>query len=1710
MSRITSGFFGLLVLSLCPLLLVTCGRDNPTQQQLEIPVRVVVTPETTNLASAGQTVHLSARALDSVGREVTKTTVTWRSSDTSIARVSTEGLVTAVRKGSVIITATAGQKTGNAKVTVSDSVKRALVALFRATGGENWKNSTNWLSDEPISSWHGVTTTVAGEATGTRPRAAAAGSALNLPDNGLSGTIPPELGDLIHLRELDLSENGLTGNIPPELGKLVRLELLDLSGNYLSGPVPAELGNLVVLNSLRLHDNADLSGPLPLSLSSLTRLETLDLTGTGLCAPANTGIQRWLGGVTTRRGIATCGAVADQDRKALIALYEATNGSNWTNKTNWLSGAPLDRWHGVSTNAGGRVNALRLSGNRLSGPVPPVLGNLSALATLDLGNNQLTGTIPTALGNLTELVSLDLSNNRLSGPIPTALLTLANLQTLNLSGNLFNLDESDDRAALVALYNATEGPNWTNNTNWLSDEPLEEWYGVSTNTSGRVDSLELDSNSLSGSIPPELGNLTNLTWLVLASNDLSGRIPAQLSNLTNLTWAILANNDLTGPVPAQLSNLTNLRGLVLSYNELSGRVPSELGNLSNLIALDLSGNVLSGRIPLELGSLSNLVGLYLDDNRLSGSLPSELGNLSKLGQLWLNDNADLSGPLPASFTGLSNLRDLRMTNTGLCVPAGSAFQSWLDGVSDQRGVVNCAITPTGSDDRAALVALYNATEGPNWTNSANWLSDAPLGEWYGVSTNTSGRVDTLNLVYNQLSGSIPPELGNLTDLTWLVLASNDLSGRIPSQLGSLNSLIGLYLSYNELSGRIPSQLGSLNNLIVLDLSGNVLSRRIPLELGSLSNLDRLYLDDNRLSGSLPSELGNLSKLGRLWLNDNADLSGPLPASFTGLSNLRDLRMTNTGLCVPAGSAFQSWLDGVSDQRGVVNCAITPTGSDDRAALVALYNATNGPNWTNSTNWLSDAPLGEWYGVITNEADNVTHIQLHSNNLNGVLPAELGSLTNLKLLGLGNNQLNGTIPAELGKLANLEYLYLPNTQLSGPIPAELGNLTNLRSLNLEDIQLSGPIPSWLGNLTNLRSLNLGNNQLSGPIPSELGNLTNLERLVLHANQLSGTIPSELNSLIKLETIALSSNQLTGSIPSWLGNFSSLGELNLSFNRLNGSIPAELGKLANLEYLNLSNNLLSGPIPSELGDLESIEQLFLRRNRLTGSIPVTLADLDSLNRLSVGGNNVCVPRSNSIFMAWLNDLVSHDTTTIPTCETDADAPDLEVSSVDDRAALVALYNATNGPNWTNSTNWLSDAPLGEWYGVITNEADNVTHIQLYSNNLNGVLPAELGSLTNLKILGLGNNQLNGTIPAELGKLANLEYLYLPNTQLSGPIPAELGNLTNLRSLGLQNNQLSGTIPAELGNLTNLERLYLYRNQLSGTIPSELNSLIKLEAIGLSYNQLTGAIPSWLGNLSSLGNLNLSFNGLNGSIPAELGKLANLEHLFLSNNQLSGPIPSELGDLESIEQLFLHRNRLTGSIPVTLADLDSLNRLSVGGNNVCVPRSNSIFMAWLNGLVSHDTTTIPTCETDADAPDLEVSSVDPTEMTLVAGGESSSVAFTILNSGLGASDSTKANILVSSDLSITTDDLVFVTFPVPALAASNSTEILVDLFVESGVTPGVDYLGMCVEPVAGESNTRNNCSSPLTVTVVSSAAVRPEGRAGASTARRIIVTRVSEAGR
>ena len=341
---------------------------------------------------------------------------------------------------------------------------------------------------------------------------------------------------------------------------------------------------------------------------------------------------------------------------------------------------------------------------------------------------------------------------------PTALIALLATGLLVVENAHAQGTVDSDFAALVALYGATDGASWTYSDNWVTLEPLGEWHGVITDSSGRVTEVRLGGNQLMGEIPSELGNLDELTGLFLDQNQLTGAIPSELGNLSNLQKLYLYQNELTGAIPSELGDLSNLQELYLYQNQLTGAIPSELGDLSNLQKLYLYQNQLTGAIPSELGKLSNLQRLLLYQNELTGKIPPELGNLANLQNLYLSQN-ELTGAIPSELGKLSNLQFLYL------------FKNELTGAIPSE-----------------LGKLSN--------------------------------LQRLHLYENELTGAIPSELGNLGNLLTLNLKDNELTGEIPPELGNLGDLTGLFLDRNQLTGAIPSELGNLGNLQYLDLFSN--------------------------------------------------------------------------------------------------------------------------------------------------------------------------------------------------------------------------------------------------------------------------------------------------------------------------------------------------------------------------------------------------------------------------------------------------------------------------------------------------------------------------------------------------------------------------------------------------------------------------------------------------------------------------------------------------------------------------------------------------------------------------------------------------------------------------------------------------------------------------------------------------------------------------
>ena len=516
--------------------ILSCGGEEtagpppgppPPPPTATVPARITLEPETVAVV-AGDTVRVRARVLNDRAQPISDAVVTWASTDPAVATVDATGLVTGLKEGNASLTATSGPASNSAPVAVHSQDRAVLMDLYTGTFGADWMNNVNWASDEPIGSWYGVTANANSRVT-----------ALNLSENNLNGELPADLGDMAFLTEL-------------------------------------------IVNG-----NPDLSGPIPFSLSDLS-IQQLQYGGTMLCTVRDEDFQAWLNAIPTRDGeFLAC----IEERSDLMKLHEAMGGANWTESDNWGTDAPLDRWYGISVDdSTGRVIAIDLNRNNLSGEVPTEIQYFPHLRVLRLDYNRLEGEIPREIGLLTELRRMDIDGNEFTGPIPPEIGNLVNLRVL--------------------------------------------WMG---------------GNRMSGPIPPEMGNMDSLRTLHLYEAPFEGSIPEEFGRLSELRRLRIADTRIDGPLPTSLGALEKLRLLEIHENSVSGPIPGELGQLDSLLVIRLDNNMLSGPLPPELSDAAALEALWFQNNPdLSGPLPETFTSLEELDEL-ITEGTDLCWPQTPAF-----------------------------------------------------------------------------------------------------------------------------------------------------------------------------------------------------------------------------------------------------------------------------------------------------------------------------------------------------------------------------------------------------------------------------------------------------------------------------------------------------------------------------------------------------------------------------------------------------------------------------------------------------------------------------------------------------------------------------------------------------------------------------------------------------------------------------------------------------------------------------------------------------------------------------------------------------------------------------------------------------------------------------------------------------------------------------------------------------
>ena len=507
-------------------------------------------------------------------------------------------------------------------------------------------------------------------------------------------------------------------------------------------------------------------------------------------------------------------------------------------------------------------------------------------------------------------------------------------------------------------------------------------------------------------------------------------------------------------------------------------------------------------------------------------------------------------------------------------------------------------------------------------------------------------------------------------------------------------------------------------------------------------MGELLLSGNQFSGALPSWLGNLTNLYRLHLSNNA-FSGALPSSLVNLTNLEDLWLHDTQLCAPTDAAFQAWLEGINNKSGVIDCPEDRPVSPDRAVLVALYEATDGDHWANDTHWLSDEPLNEWFGVTTDADGRVTRLNLFRNRLSGELPSELGHLTHLQWLGLYDNELSGSLPSSLGNLTNLQSLDLGENDFSGALPSSLGNLTNLEDLYLDATQLCAPLDAgfqtWLQGIDNKQGV-VDCPEVKDDRPTEEDDRAQLAEMRREIDALIGDAVGA--SIEDCRSMGLGDKPCGGSWEYVIYSVSStdstaLAERVTAYNAFEAEMNRRYWYSSDCAY-------------------EMAPMLVYRDGRcLVLTFEDYLAQLAEMRREFVEGveiEPVVLPGAGvrkpplTYSLSGIPPGLSFDAETRTLSGTPTAAGTYEVTFMvedyyddsifwtdftvivvySERAILVALYEATDGDNWNNSTNWLSDAPLDEWFGVTTGRKRTCDPLGACRERIIGIASVVVGRL------------------------------------------------------------------------------------------------------------------------------------------------------------------------------------------------------------------------------------------------------------------------------------------------------------------------------------------------------------------------------------------------
>ncbi|KAG6683274.1 hypothetical protein I3842_12G004600 [Carya illinoinensis] len=533
------------------------------------------------------------------------------------------------------------------------------------------------------------------------------------------------------------------------------------------------------------------------------------------------------------------------DRNSLWSLLLDSSNSTPFNR----SSNNCCHWEGISCDHKGRVTHLWLPSKGLKGSISPSLGNLTGLSHLNLSHNSLTGLLPTGLFSLlNQLRVLDLSYNHLGGQLPIGIGGCSKLKIFWAGFNSFSGFLPHD------IYNATS---------------LEE--------------ISFPSNNLSGPISNEIMNLTKLTRLELYQNQLSGNLPLNIGKLSKLKHLILHTNYLTGSFSHSLQNCTNLIRLNLRMNSFDENITNmNISSLHRLNILDLAGNNLIGKFPASIYSCVSIRGIRIALNQIEGQIPPEVAQLKYLTYFSIAFNKLTNITAAIKILMRCNILEVAFLRNNF----------WKESM------------PTDLKNLQLLLLRNNSITGsiPGWLSTLPRLSTIdlqdnlfsgefpkkPCGLRALISPLEDDNISLAMPILLNISNSFVGEVKSLYYFSRLIiLRNNNLSGTIPTEIGCLKRLRGLDLSHNKLTGTIPTQISELTDLEYLDLSRNHLYGEIPVSLISLHFLRVFSVVNNNLNGAIP-EGTQLQTFDASAFEGNLGLCGyPLPPCSHLTSSKRD-------------------------------------------------------------------------------------------------------------------------------------------------------------------------------------------------------------------------------------------------------------------------------------------------------------------------------------------------------------------------------------------------------------------------------------------------------------------------------------------------------------------------------------------------------------------------------------------------------------------------------------------------------------------------------------------------------------------------------------------------------------------------------------------------------------------------------------------------------